>query len=265
MMWLYRVRNMPVFRQDHYQSICNDAQYVAWDHNQVLLYGKEEINRCKDLGYLVVCKKARNIEKLRASCLYSLAKNLSPKCNYTSSKVEDIQINFENQYLVYYIPPGKVKLSNLYCDNKEKQTRELVKSGAIFVPEGCEIHIDHFTYAPLITKPHTTIQIKPRLFKPDMEILNIHPTMPAPKIVVKEKSQEEESFLSDQTDLVDADSILGEIKLSPDHVIWAGISFSMVLGIMLILIIALFVLYCKVSSFAQVTKRYRTRPHKDSE
>ena len=91
MMWLYRVRNMPVFRQDHYQSICNDAQYVAWDHNQVLLYGKEEINRCKDLGYLLVCKKARNIEKLRVSCLYSLAKTLSPKCNYTTSKVEDIQ------------------------------------------------------------------------------------------------------------------------------------------------------------------------------
>ena len=256
---------MPVFRDNHYQSICNEAQYVAWDHNQVLQYSKEEINRCKDLGYLLVCKKATNIEKLRASCLYSLAKNLSPKCNYTSSKVENIQIQFENQYLVYFVPPGKVKLSNLYCDNHEKQTRELVKSGAIFVPEGCEIHIDDITYAPLITKPHTTIQIKPRLFKPDMEILKLHPTMPAPQIIVKDKSQEHESFLSDQADLEDADSILGEIKLNPDHVIWAGISFSTVLGIMLILITALFVLYCKVSSFAQVTKRYRTRPHQDSE
>ena len=107
------------------------------------------------------------------------------------SKEEDIQINFESQYLVYYIPPGKVKLSNLYCDNHEKQTRELVKSGAIFVPENCEIHIDHITYAPLITKPHTTIQIKPRLFKPDMEILSIHPTMPVPKIVEKGTSQED--------------------------------------------------------------------------
>ena len=145
-MWLYKVRNMPVFRDNHYQSICNKAEYVAWDHNHVLQYSKEEIDACKDLGYLLVCKKAKNIEKLRASCLYSLAKNLSPKCNYTTSKVEKIQIQYENQYLVYFIPPGKVKLSNLYCDNQEKQARELVKSGAIFVPEGCEIHIDDITY-----------------------------------------------------------------------------------------------------------------------
>ena len=98
-----------------------------------------------------------------------------------------------------------------------------------------------------------------------MEILSIHPTMPVPKIVVKDTSVEEESFLRDQSDLVAADTILGEIKLSPDHVIWAGISFSMVLGIILILVIALFVLYCKVSSFAQATNRFRPRPHKDSE
>ena len=256
---------MPVFRDNHYQSICNKAEYVAWDHNHVLQYSKEEIDACKDLGYLIVCKKARNIEKLRASCLYSLAKNLSPKCNYTTSKVEKIQIQYENQYLVYFIPPGKVKLSNLYCDNQEKQTRELVKSGAIFVPERCEIHIDDITYAPLITKPHTTIQIKPRLFKPNMEILKIHPTMPVTQIVVKQKSQEDEIFLSDQTDLAVAESILGDIKLSPDHVIWAGISFSTVLFIMLVLIIALFVIYCKTSSSAQVAKKYRTRPHQGSE
>ena len=102
---------MPVFRDNHYQSICNKAEYVSWDHNQVLQYSKEEIDACKDLGYLLVCKKAKNIEKLRASCLYSLAKNLSPKCNYTSSKVEKIQIEFENQYLMYYIPEYQ-KLTN---------------------------------------------------------------------------------------------------------------------------------------------------------
>ena len=85
-----------------------------------------------------------------------------------------------------------------------------------------------------------------------MEILKIHPTMPVAQIVVKQKSQEDEIFLSDQTDLAVAESILGDIKLSPDHVIWAGISFSTVLFIMLVLIIALFVIYCKTSNFAQV-------------
>ena len=98
-----------------------------------------------------------------------------------------------------------------------------------------------------------------------MEILSIHPTLPAPIIVTKETSMEDEDFLRDQSDLLAADTILGELKISPDHVIWAGISFSMVLGIILILVIALFVLYCKVSSFAQDTNRFRPRPHKDSE
>ena len=264
-MWLYRVRNIPVFRKDHYQIISNEAHYVSWDHNMVWLYAENEIANCKNLGYLLVCKKARNVEKLRDSCLYSLAKTLTPKCNYTMSQEEDIQINFEDNYLVYFIPPGQVKLSNLFCDNKEKQARELVKSGAIFVPEGCEVHIDHLTYAPLITKPHTTIQMKPRLFKPNMEILSIHPTLPAPIIVTKETSMEDEEFLKDQSVLLAADTILGEVKISPDHVIWAGVSFSVVLGIVLILVIALFVLYCKVTSFTQATKILRPRPHKDSD
>ena len=264
-LWLYKIMKMPVFRDNHYQSICNKAEYVSWDHNYVLQYSKEEIDACKDLGYLLVCKKAKNIEKLRSSCLYSLAKNLSPKCNYTSSNVEQIKIQFESQYLVYFIPPGKVKLSNLYCDNHEKQAREMVNSGAIFVPEGCEIHVDDITYAPLITKPHTIIHYKPRLFKPDMDILKMHPTLPSAQIFVKERSQDDNIFLSDQADLAEADSILGKIKLSPDYVIWAGISFSTVLLMMLVLIIVLFVLYWKMSSFSRVAKRYRTWPHHDSE
>ena len=107
--------------------------------------------------------------------------------------------------------------------------------------------------------------MKPRLFKPNMEILSIHPTLPAPKIVTKETSVEDEDFLRDQSDLLAADTILGEVKISPDHVIWAGISFSVVLGIILILVIALFVMYCKVTSFAQATKVLRPRPHKDSD
>ena len=98
-----------------------------------------------------------------------------------------------------------------------------------------------------------------------MEILKIHPTMPSAQIVSKERPQEDNNFLSDQADLLEADSLLGEIKLIPDHVIWAGISFSTVLFIMLVLIMVLFVLYCKMSSFSQITKRYRTRPHQDSE
>ena len=256
---------MLVFRDNHFQSICNKADYVSWDHNYILQFSKAEIDACKDLGYILVCKKSKNIEKLRSSCLYSLAKNLSPKCNYTSSDVEQIQIQFENQYLVYFLPPGKVKLSNLYCDNDEKQTREMINSGAIFVPEGCEMLIDGITYAPLITKPHTIIQYKPRLFKPDMEILKIHPTLPSIKTVTKERSHDDSVFLNDQADLAKADSILGEIKLAPDHVIWAGISFSTVLLMMLVLIIVLFVLYCKMSNISCVAKRYRTRPHHGSE
>ena len=181
------------------------------------------------------------------------------------SQEEDIQINFEDNYLVYFIPPGQVKLSTLFCDNKEKQARELVKSGAIFVPEGCEVHIDHLTYAPLITKPHTTIHMKPRLFKPNMEILSIHPTLPVPIIVTKEISMEDEEFMKDQSVLLAADTILGEVMINPNHVVWAGVSFSVVLGIVLILVIALFVLYCRVTSLTQATKILRPRPHKDSD
>ena len=107
--------------------------------------------------------------------------------------------------------------------------------------------------------------MKPRLFKPNMEILSIHPTLPAPVIVNKETSMEDEDFLRDQSDLLAADMILGELKLSPDQVIWAGVSFSVVLGIILILVIALFVMYCKVTSVAQATKVLRPRPHKDSD
>ena len=265
MMWLYRVRNIPVYRKDHYQMISNKAQYVSWDHNMVWLYAEDEIAKCRDLGYLLVCKKARTIEKLRDSCLYSLAKALTPKCNYTMSQEAEIQINFEGNYLVYFLPPGQVKLSNLFCDNKEKQARELVKSGAIFIPEGCEVHIDHLTYAPLISKPHTTIEMKPRLFKPNMDILSIHPTLPDPIVITKETAMEEEDFLGDQADLQDADRILGQLNISSDHVVWAGVSMSVVLAITLILVIALFGMYCKVSSMAQATRVLRPRPHQDSD
>ena len=76
---------------------------------------------------------------------------------------------------------------------------------------------------------------------------------------------EEENFLGDQADLQDADRILGELNINPDHVVWAGVSLSVVLGITLILVIALFVMYCKVSSMAQATRVLRPRPHQDSD
>ena len=265
MMYLYRVWNIPVYRKDHYQMITNKAQYVSWDQNRVWLYEEDEIAKCSDLGYLLVCKKARAVEKLRDSCLYSLAKTLTPKCNYTKAQEAEIQINFEGNYLVYFLPKGQVKLQNLFCDNTEKQARELVRSGAIFIPEGCEVHIDHLSYAPLIKKPHKTIEMKPRLFKPNMDILSLHPTLPAPKVITRQTDMEEEDFLSDQADLQDADRILGQLNISPDHIVWAGVSISVVLAITLILVIALFGMYCKVSSMAQATRVLRPRPHQDSD
>ena len=237
---------------------------MSWGRSMVWLFAENEIANCKDLGYLLVCKKPKNVEKLRDSCLYSLVKTLTPKCNYTRSQEGDIQINFQDNYLVYFIPPGQVKLSTLFCDNQEKQARELVKSGAIFVPEGCEVHIDHLTYAPLITKPHTTIHMKPRLFKPNMEILSLHPTVPAPIMVTKESDMENEEFLKDQAVLLAADTILGEVKINPNHVVLAGVSFTVVLGIILILVIALFVMYCKVTNLTRTTMILRPRPHQDS-
>ena len=98
-----------------------------------------------------------------------------------------------------------------------------------------------------------------------MKILKIHPTLAPVKTNSKDVSQDETDFLKDQADLQKADTILGEIKLAPDHVILAGISFTTVLVILLILIVILFVLYCKLSRMTCGTQRYRSRPHQDSE
>ena len=98
-----------------------------------------------------------------------------------------------------------------------------------------------------------------------MKILKIHPTLSPVKTNPKDVSQDEINFLNDQADLQSADTILGEIKLAPDHVILAGISFTTVLAILLILIVILFVLYCKMSSMSCYAKIYRSCPHQDSE
>ena len=48
-LWTYKIVRTPVFRDNQFQSISNKADYVSWNHNNILEFSKAEIGVCKDL------------------------------------------------------------------------------------------------------------------------------------------------------------------------------------------------------------------------
>ena len=89
----------------------------------------------------------------------------------------------------------------------------------------------------------------------------------APIINISQHSEDETMFWQDQADLGSAQTMLDSIDLAPKHVIIAGISFTSVLAILLIAVIALFILYCKPACIGCYCKKEmrKSRVHRDSD
>ena len=262
---LYKVHRIPSYRVNHYQFLAHYPQYIAWNELNVLEYNDNEVNSCKQLEFYKICKQPKVIEKLKANCLYSLIKDLTPKCSYRSSQNESLFLSFDSEYLTYYVPQYVRKVANLKCETDDmSKTQILQAGGTIFVPPGCIIYIDHLSFESPIFEPHKILNYKPRFFKPDLHVLQRHPivfTTVKPSLSTDEIDLQ---FEQDSEQLVFTSQILGEIKFEPDHFIYATMTMSVFLMILMILVIILFYLWFKDHCCKCRGSKTRTRPHRDS-
>ena len=72
--------------------------------------------------------------------------------------------------------------------------------------------------------------------------MKLHPTLTPPVNLTYKSDVDTQEFVNNQQDLVLSSQILGDMKMSPDHVVIYGISFSLVLLLTLILVCILYVL-----------------------
>ena len=244
-MWAYKVYRTPVKRNSHYQALEKYPAFVTWDEKNIYEFNQGEFNSCINLDYMLVCDIPKSVKKLRVSCLFTQIKDLVPKCNYTVTQNETTYIDFHKDFLTFYLPPNTRKLADLYCQDDQKSTREIKNAGTYLVPHDCAVYIDDHRYASMAAKSHKFIDYKPKFFSPDMSILNRHPTVQPYVNLSKQVTPDEFGFLMDQEDLEMAKDILGDIKLEPKHIMIAGISFTTVLAIVILMVVILFFLYCR--------------------
>ena len=92
--------------------------------------------------------------------------------------------------------------------------------------------------------------------------MKLHPTLTPPVNLTYKSDVDEQEFVNNQQDLVLSSQILGDMKMSPDHIVITGISFSLVLLLTLILVCILYCLMCGPGLCK--CQREKTRVHRDS-
>ena len=237
----FKTNAFPVLQDTHYVILKSYPYMIMWDDEKTYEYTEEEFNLCKQLKRLVICKPPQIIESLQNSCMFSLVKRLSPKCEIVPAKEVNNKLIFQDNFLTYYLGHNQSQLITEVCPGGHSRTTEIKDQGTIALPHRCKLLINGLTYENKISDTSHTVNTKPQFFTPDFHFKipqQWNYTTPAP-----DTDHAETVFENDMKNLEISSDILGNLEIAPDHIIIASISFT---SMLLITVIAIIVLYCIV-------------------
>ena len=261
----YKTNVFPVFHDTHYVILDSYAHLVMWDEEKSYEYTEKEVNTCKELKHLMICNPPQNIQSLKDSCMFSLAKNLSKKCKVVPTTKVENKFMFKDSYLTYFIKRNDSQLITEVCPGTHARTTEIKDAGTIKLPHKCKLLINGLVYENKLSHTYHTLNKTPTFFEPNFQF-----KIPTPRMYTTPSSDASEAdtiFDENQANLEVASDILGNFEITPDQVIIMSISFT---SILILATIAIIVLYCIVCgpmagciTFPR-TRNSRPRVHRNS-